>query len=164
VQIGVISDTHDRLPTFRRAIALFERLKVDAIFHAGDYVAPFAAKLIAPDVLSVPLYCCYGNNDGERKGLKGILPNIVDGAVKVELAGKRIVMDHFIDWLKPADIDQADIIISGHTHEVVNEKKDDKLFLNPGECCGWVNDRCTVALLDLDTVSAKVIDVHEHGA
>jgi len=36
--------------------------------------------------------------------------------------------------------------------------------VNPGECCGWVNDRCTVALLDLDTVSAKVIDVHEHGA
>jgi len=161
VQIGVISDTHDRLPTFRRAIALFERLKVDAIFHAGDYVAPFAAKLIAPDVLSVPLYCCYGNNDGERKGLKGILPNIVDGAVKVELAGKRIVMDHFIDWLKPEDMEGADLVITGHTHGIVNETMGGQLRLNPGECCGWLTDRCTVAMVDLDAMKADIVDVHD---
>jgi predicted phosphodiesterase len=34
------------------------------------------------------------------------------------------------------------------------------LLLNPGECCGWVTDRCTVALLDLDTLKADIIEVH----
>ena len=66
MKVGVISDTHDRLPTFRRAIAMFKRLRVEAIFHAGDFVAPFAARLVAPDSLGLPLYCIYGNNDGER--------------------------------------------------------------------------------------------------
>ena len=161
MKIGVISDTHDRLPTFRRAIELFKRLKVDAVIHAGDFIAPFAAKLIAADVLPMPLHCVYGNNDGERAGLKTILPNVVDGPLAVELGGKKIVIHHFIDWLKPEDIAAADIIITGHTHEVVNETKDGKLFLNPGECCGWVNDRCTVALLDLKSLAAEIVEVHD---
>ena len=160
MKIGVMSDTHDRLPTFRRAVAMFERMKVDAIFHAGDFIAPFAAKVIAPQVLSLPLYCCYGNNDGERAGLKAVLPNVVDGTVRVELKGRKIVMNHYIQWLTPEEIDWADIVISGHTHEIVNELKAGKLFLNPGECCGWVTDRCTVGVLDLDTVTAQIVDVH----
>ena len=159
MKVGVISDTHDRLPTFRRAVALYERLGVEAIFHAGDYVAPFAAKVIAPEVLSVPLYCVYGNNDGEKVGLKKVLPNIVDGPLRVELAGKTIVMHHWIDWLKPAGIVGADVVITGHTHEIVNETRNGVLFLNPGECCGWVNDRCTVMLLDLETLKADVVEV-----
>lgn len=161
MKLGVISDTHDRLPTFRRAVALFQRLKVDAIFHAGDYVAPFAARLIAPDVLSTPPHCVYGNNDGEREGLKSILPNLVDGPLRVRLADKTIVMHHFIDWLKPKDLAGADVVITGHTHQVVTETKNDTLYLNPGECCGWVTDRCTVALLDLTTLKPEIIEVHE---
>jgi uncharacterized protein len=161
MKIGVISDTHDRLPTFRRAVALFKRLRVDAVFHAGDLVAPFAAKIIAADELPMPLYVCYGNNDGERKGLKAILPGIVDGPITVTLDGKTIVMHHFIDWLKPAEIAPAHVVITGHTHAVVNETVNGKLMLNPGECCGWLTDRPTVALLDLATLKADIIEVHD---
>lgn len=162
MKIGVISDTHDRLPTARRAVALFKRLKVDAIFHAGDYVAPFAAKLFAPEsVGSIPVHCIYGNNDGERAGLKQVLPQIVDGPLTVNLGGKTIAMAHFIDWFKPEDLVGADVVISGHNHEASVETRDDKLFLNPGECCGWLTDRCTVALLDFATMDAQIIEVHD---
>lgn len=160
MKIGVISDTHDRLPTFRRAMALFRRLKVDAVFHAGDYVAPFAAQLISPQVLSIPLHCIYGNNDGEREGLKRLLPGIQDGPIAVDLADRRIVMHHFVDWLQPADIAGADVVITGHTHEPVNELREETLFLNPGECCGWVHDRATIAVLDLQALKADIIEVH----
>lgn len=161
MKVGVISDTHDRLPTFRRAVALFKRLRVDAVLHAGDYVAPFAAKLIVPDELGIPLHCIYGNNDGERKGLKAVLPDIVDGPLSVQIGGRTIVMHHFIDWLKPQDYAAADVVITGHTHQVVNEVKGGKLFLNPGECCGWLTDRCTIALLDLETMKAEIVEVHD---
>lgn len=161
MKIGVISDTHDRLPTFRRAVSLFRRLQVGAIFHAGDYIAPFAAELLAPQNLPIPLYCIYGNNDGERAGLKNILPNITDGPLRVQFGGKTIVMHHFVDWLTPADTAGANVVITGHTHQTVNEVKDGKLFLNPGECCGWLHDRPTVAMLDLDTLKADIVEVHE---
>ena len=51
------------------------------------------------------------------------------------------------------------MVITGHTHEVVNDVRNGVLFLNPGECCGWVNDRCTVMLLDLETMKADVVDL-----
>lgn len=160
MKVGVISDTHDRLPAFRSAIALFKRLKVEAILRAGDFIAPFAAKLLAPDALGLPLYCIYGNNDGERQGLKKVLPNLVDDPLEVRLAGRTIMMHHFIDWLNPSEIQNVDVVITGHTHEVVNDSNHGKLLLNLGECCGWVNHRCTVALLDLKSLTAQIIEVH----
>jgi putative phosphoesterase len=159
MKVGVISDTHDRLPTFTRAIELFKQQGVDAILHAGDYVAPFAAKIIAPSSLSIPLYCIYGNNDGERKGLKAVLPGLVDGPLSIELGGRSIVMHHFIDWMEAADYADAEVVISGHNHQVSSEKRDGKLFLNPGECCGWLTDRCTVALLELDSLQVEIVDI-----
>jgi len=33
------------------------------------------------------------------------------------------------------------------------------LFLNPGECCGWMTERYKVSLVDLETMGAKIIDV-----
>lgn len=160
MKVGIISDTHDRLPTFERAIALFKRLQVGAIFHAGDYVAPFAAKLISPAAITIPTHCIYGNNDGERNGLKGILPNLVDGPLRVEVEGKTIVMHHFLDWLTPADMAGADIVITGHDHEPRVEEKDGVLYINPGECCGWLTGRCTVAVLDLESMHADLVEVH----
>ena len=161
MKIGILSDTHDRLPTLRRAIAMFERLKVDAIFHAGDYVSPFAAELISPEQLSIPLHCVYGNNDGDHAMLKMKLPNVTGGPITVAMNGRNVLLHHFVDSLKPADIAKADVVITGHTHEVVNETRDGKLFVNPGECCGWTTDRCTAAMLDLETLKAEIIEVHE---
>ena len=157
MKIGVLADTHDRLPSLDKALAIFRQRDMQALIHAGDLVAPFAAKRLLS--WTAPLYVIYGNNDGERAGLKSILPQIQDGPLWVELGGKRILVHHFIDWCEPADIARADIIITGHTHEVVNEQREGKLFLNPGECCGWLTERCTAAVLDTDLLSAEIIEV-----
>ncbi len=160
MRVGVISDTHDRLPPLRQALQLFRREQVDALLHAGDFVAPFAAKtLIGPDGPDVPLHCIYGNNDGEREGLGKLLPQLQDGPLRVELGGRTIAMHHWIDWFGPGDTDGADVVIYGHNHEVRNETVDGALYLNPGECCGWVNGRCSVALLETDSLTAEIIEL-----
>ncbi len=153
--IGVVSDTHDRLPMIDRAIDLFARRAVQAIIHAGDLVAPFAARRLLR--YGGPIYVTYGNNDGEREGLRRVLPQIKEGPLKVTMAGRRLVVHHFIDWLRSEDLADADVVITGHTHEVVNERQDGTLYLNPGECCGWVNDRCTVAILNTDLMRADIV-------
>ena len=83
-----------------------------------------------------------------------MLPQIKPGPLKLQMAGRRILVHHFIAWCTKPDIEQADIIISGHTHEVSNQRQDGRLFLNPGECCGWVGERPTVAVLDTDQITA----------
>ncbi len=161
MRIGVISDSHDNLPALRRAVAHFVRLEVEALLHAGDLVAPFAAKLLAPPEApqTLPVHVCYGNNDGEKKGLKQVLPQIVDGPLRLSLGGRTIVMHHFIDWLKPKEIAGADLVITGHTHEIVNEKKGGTLYLNPGECGGWLTGQHTAALVDLEKLEAQIIQI-----
>ncbi len=166
MKLGIISDSHDNLPALRRAVAHFKRIKVDAILHAGDYVAPFAAKLLTADELDpIPLHCVYGNNDGEKAGLKKILPQIVDGPLRLSLGGKTIVLHHFIDWIPKDKLAGTDIIITGHTHEIVNAPRKlpdgkEALHLNPGECGGWLTERHTIALLDTEAMKADIIEVN----
>jgi len=161
--IGVISDTHDRMPTIHAAMKIFVERKVEAVLHAGDFVAPFAAKILvgdgSPYAGGVPLHCIYGNNDGERVGLKKVLPMVQDGPWRGEFGGKVIAMAHWIEWFKPGETDGADVVISGHTHEIVTETRDGVLYLNPGECCGWLTGRCTVALLDTETLDVETVDL-----
>jgi putative phosphoesterase len=157
VLIGVVSDTHDRLPMIDAAIELFTRYRVEALVHPGDFIAPFALKRVL--AFHGPIHATFGNNDGERAGLSKLLPSLVDGPLWIELDGRRILVHHFIDWCDAGDIVQADIVITGHTHEVVNRLNGGRLILNPGECCGWVNGRCTVAILDTTGPSAEVLEL-----
>lgn len=157
MRIGILSDTHDRLPAIDAALAEFTRRGVETVVHPGDLVAPFAARRLL--AWKGPLLVTYGNNDGERKGLKAALPQIQDGPLHVDLAGRRVLVHHYLDWCHPADVERADVIITGHTHEIVNERRDGRLFLNPGECCGWVAGRCTVAVLDTEGPSAEIIEL-----
>ena len=157
MRIGVFSDTHDRLPTLHAALGRFAQLGIETLIHAGDVVAPFTAKILA--AFPGRLHILYGNNDGERSGLHDILPQIQAGPLFVGLGGRRILVHHFLDWCRPEDIAVADIIISGHTHRVAIERRDGKLFINPGECCGWLSGRATIAVVDLSTTEVEVIEV-----
>ena len=146
MKIGILSDTHDRLPMIAAALARFGEAGVAAVLHAGDYVAPFAARMLAAPSLpqGCQVHCIYGNNDGERAGLAGKLP---------------IVMIHDAVALTDDDLADADVVVAGHTHEVVNQLRDGVLQLNPGECCGWLSGRCTAAILDTDTLTAEIAEL-----
>jgi putative phosphoesterase len=157
MQIGLISDTHDRLPTIRAALEMFRRRGITTLLHPGDVVAPFAAKLLA--AWPGTLHITYGNNDGERKGLKGVLPQIQDGPLYVELGGRQVLLHHALDWCGAEHRARADIVVAGHTHEVAVERRDGKLHVNPGECCGWVTGRATVGILDLERLEVEIIEV-----
>ena len=155
--VGVISDTHDRLPLIDAALGVFAEHQVEAVIHPGDFVAPFAVRRLLN--FEGPLYVTYGNNDGEREGLRGLLPQLQDGPLLFELGGRTILVHHFIDWCEPADVARAEVVVTGHTHELVNRVVGGKLFLNPGECCGWVTGRPTVALLDTAGPSAEICEL-----
>ena len=155
--IGVFSDTHDRLPMIDAALGVFAERGVEAVIHPGDFVAPFAVRRLL--TFDGPLYVTYGNNDGERQGLKGLLPQLQDGPLLIELGGRTILVHHFIDWCRPADVARAEVVVTGHTHEVVNRGEGGKLFLNPGECCGWVTGRPTAAILDTAGPSAEICEL-----
>jgi hypothetical protein len=157
MRIGVVSDTHDRLDTLRAALQRLREAGITTLLHPGDIVAPFAAKVLAG--FAGTLYVTYGNNDGERCGLKQVLPQIQDGPLRLELAGRRVLVHHALEWCRPEDLAAADVIVTGHTHEPQVERRGGKLFVNAGECCGWVTGRATFAVVELDTGEVELSEI-----
>ncbi len=44
MNLGIISDTHDDLPSLKNAIKKFNENRVSYVIHAGDYVFPGVVK------------------------------------------------------------------------------------------------------------------------
>jgi len=68
LKIGLVSDTHDRLPFIDRAVNKLNEENVELVLHAGDYSAPFAAYRFKP--LRAKMIGVFGNNDAERSMLQ----------------------------------------------------------------------------------------------
>lgn len=152
--IGIISDTHDNLPVIEKAVELFNSKEVDLVLHAGDFVSPFTAR--AFNSLKAPLKAVFGNNDGDPVT---IIKFFGDGAefyagwIRINHKGKVIYLTHCPLPQPPSD---CDLYVYGHTHQSVLEKGS-CLIINPGECGGWLSNRPTIAMADLDTGEADII-------
>ena len=155
--IGILSDTHDHLDRIHQGIERLRSEGVELLIHAGDIVSPFAAKALR--AWEGPLHVVYGNNDGERNGLQSVLPQICDGPLLVECDGRRISVDHYPPSERHRPLTPADVIVFGHTHQFVNEMRNGILHVNPGESCGWVTGKSTVATLSTDNLACEIIPV-----
>ncbi len=163
MKIGVISDTHDNLDAIKRAVAYFTK-EVELIIHAGDVVAPFSAKIFK-EAKNIPVYGVLGNNDGELLTIEVF--NKLGGNVKRQfnaftMDNRRIAVMHgeMLEVIEALILSKMyDIVISGHTHDPKIEKKDGVLHVNPGENCGYLTGKSTIAIIDTVTLTAVIIEV-----
>jgi len=156
MRIGLMSDTHDNLPMIRKALARFADAGVDYIIHAGDFVAPFALAEILK--FHGTVYGVFGNNDGERAGLRKLLADLSEEPRRINLCERNITVVHDEGRLKKSDIRESDVLVVGHTHDA-EIRAGRPLVVNPGECGGWLSGRSTVAILDSETLEAKILKV-----
>lgn len=154
--VGVIADTHDNLPMIRRAVELFARREVEVILHAGDFVAPFALKALMKP--GIRLTSVFGNNDGEREGLRKLCSSLSEPPHRFELAGRAVVLTHDLAALREEDLGGADLVVHGHSHQV-QVSPGTPMTVNPGEAGGWLSGRCTVAVVDLGSMQAEIIEL-----
>ncbi len=154
--IGILSDTHDNLPKIKKAVEVFNANKVSLVLHAGDIVAPFS--LIPLDDLRCDYIGVYGNNDGEKRGLglksKG---RIKDGPLIIKKENRTIHISH--DLPQKIDKKKFDLVISGHSHKPGINLDDKTLFVNPGECCGWLSGKSTIAICNLTNLACHILEI-----
>ena len=161
--IGAMSDTHDRLDAVNKAISLFNSQQVTDVLHAGDLVSPFVAPLFSK--LKAKLHYVWGNNEGDHDFIKvrfadiGISP--LGDFAALQLGGKKIALLHgihqeIVDSL--IESGNYDLVVRGHTHraEVIEGRT---LVVNPGEVCGYLTGRETVALIDLDKMHGQIVEL-----
>jgi hypothetical protein len=170
MKIAVISDSHDHMDHILKAVSIINEKKVNALIHCGDYVAPFVKKWFDKLEGSIKknFYGVFGNNDGEKLFLKQNLGQICKFAQNgneliLELGGKKIFVSHMPrqETIRAlADSGEFDIILSGHTHALKNEKNDKGvLIINPGELCGYLTARSTFAIIDTDKMESEIIEL-----
>lgn len=152
--IGIMADTHDNLPLVEKAVQRLNEENVDLVLHAGDYVAGFVIPKFKE--LHAKLIGVFGNNDGDRELLKKRFsenPNLdMRGNFAEVLAdGLRIALLHGNDreLLKALIESQGfDVVVHGHSHLAEAYRKGKTQVINPGEVCGYLTGKPTIALLD----------------
>ena len=160
-----MSDTHDNLPMIDKAILKLNEAKVKLVLHAGDYVAPFAVrrfKDLRPRLIGV-----FGNNDGDHEFLRKRFSEnenleIRGGFADIAVDGIRIALLHGSDrdLLKAlADGGGFDVVVHGHAHNSEVYRKGRTLVVDPGEVCGYLTGKSTVALLDTIKHEAKIVEL-----
>ncbi|MBM4054627.1 MAG: metallophosphoesterase [Planctomycetes bacterium] len=157
MKIGIIADTHDNITAVKKAVSFFNKQNLEYVIHAGDYIAPFSLRELMN--VKARFIGVFGNNDGEQKGLLDVCKNIHIPPYTIVLDGKTILLTHILENIcGNADEENVDIIISAHTH-TPKIKQGMPLYINPGECCGWLSGKSTVALMNLKTLEAEIIDL-----
>lgn len=165
--MGIISDTHDNVEVVRRAGALFRERGVGLVIHAGDWVAPFmAARLRRAVGEGVRIVGVWGNNEGERVHFVRVAAEhgveVMGDAFSMALDGLRVGVYHGTSQLLLDAMVRSgmfDVVVYGHTHRVDVRVVGDVLVVNPGEACGCVTGKSTVALLDTATRKVEVVEV-----
>jgi len=156
VQVGIMADSHDNLPRIHQAVEFFNEQGVALVFHAGDFIAPFVGRELRH--LTCPVVGVFGNNDGERTGLRSMmreLGEIHDPPYFWRHNEFRVLLSH----VPPGEVvleESADVVIWGHTHEPVVRREVGRLLVNPGECGGWLTGRATVAWADLASREVRI--------
>ena len=159
MKIGVLSDSHDHLTNIARAVAWLNEQPLDLVIHVGDLISPFTANEF--EKLRHRMIAIYGNNDGERFGLRQKFATIdvpiYEDPYELELQGRKILVIHKNDLIRPlSESGLYDVILYGHTHSPV-VRKGDCLVVNPGEVGGWLSGKSTLAVVDLETLTADII-------
>ena len=128
MKIIVVSDTHGNNGPFLEKAITME--KPDMIFHLGDFVAD--AKKISK-IMEIEYIAVKGNGD------YGIMDVNEDELIQIN--GKKIFLTHGHRYNVHYDTHDlykkglelgADLVLFGHTHMAIIEKKKDLIIMNPG--------------------------------
>ncbi|MEO0087431.1 MAG: metallophosphoesterase [candidate division WOR-3 bacterium] len=156
--LGIISDTHDHIEKVKRAIEIFNQHNLIGVIHCGDFVAPFTLKEFGN--LQAKFYAVFGNCDGEKDGLLKVAKEnnflLTEAPLELFLNGKKFLVFH---KLKKEDVKNTDYVIYGHTHRYEIKKEDDILYVNPGEACGLLTGKATIAILDTKENKIDILEI-----
>jgi len=137
---------------------------VNLVLHAGDYIAPFAVLRFKP--LMAKLIGVFGNNDGDqmllRRRFEEIGAQIYGKFAEINVGSLRIALTHGEEEnLLRAIINSNyyDVVIHGHTHKAEIYRVGKTLVINPGEACGYLSGRATIAILDVEKCKAEILEI-----
>ena len=160
MKIGILSDTHNQLTNFEKALTIFRREGVTLVVHCGDLSSPETAGAMHGFQV---IHVC-GNLDTANGQIRQVLldmnPKNYSGMTfEGEVGGVKIAVAHGNQHLKLRELISSgkyDYIFCGHTHRRRNEKIGNTRVINPGALGGLSIEERSVYILDLETGEGEV--------
>jgi len=160
MKVGILSDTHDHRGAAEGALLLFRAEGVGMVLHLGDVCSP--AVLAGYLDGEIPLRGVFGNNDYDRDGLQEATGGVFRQGPRVEtVGGRKILLAHSYEQLQGELSGQGrfDLVLFGHTHRPLTMRVGKALVVNPGESCGLTRGKNTCAIVDLDTMEPRIVEI-----
>jgi putative phosphoesterase len=136
--------------------------RVSSASDCGDIISPPTLERFA----GLPMRVVYGNNDGERSGLKKKCLEFgfgeIDDTICFTHAGKTFFVNHgtSVRVLNEAiDSQSYDYVLHGHTHEERNQVIGSTRVINPGAL--YSAERYTIAFLRPETGDVEFVEISE---
>ncbi|GAC1649726.1 MAG: metallophosphoesterase [Gemmatimonadaceae bacterium] len=153
MRIGLIADTHDRVPAIAALVDRMVAGGVGLILHAGDFCSPFSMTPILE--ARVALAGVFGRNDGDTEGLraqaqKGMGAELYESPHSIDVGGERILLVHDLGEVSRRSVEAHRIVVHGCSHQEGLRERGDAVIVNPGEGCGWLYGSPSAAIIDLD--------------
>lgn len=160
--IGIISDTHEDKRMILKAVKVLVARSPALVLHCGDIISPPVLELFK----GLPMRFVYGNNDGERLGLKKKCEELgyigIDDTACFEFAGKSFFVNH---GTRSRVIDEAittqqyDYVLHGHTHVRRDELCGKTKVINPGAL--FSADDYSIAFLQPESGEVEFVEIEE---
>jgi putative phosphoesterase len=135
MRIGVISDTHGRIPIVLRTAHLLGERGIEIVLHCGDIDDAATVRHFE----GFTTHFVYGNNDDDRQGIRAATEQI-GGTMHepygaLELDGRKIAFLHGDDWHLMSKLERSgefDYLFYGHTHHRREHVTGPTRVINPG--------------------------------
>ncbi len=162
--VGLMSDSHDRVPAIAELLKQMQERGVGMVMHAGDYCSPFSLKPFQD--ANVALAGVFGRNDGDQEGLnafaaQGMGHELFGSPHSLTIGEHKILLVHDIGDVTARSIKAHHFVIHGAEHQQSMKTRGDTLIINPGESCGWIHGAPTAAVLDLDSKHVEFLKLSE---
>lgn len=153
--VGLMTDTHDRLPAITELVARMQSAGVGFLLHAGDFCSPFSLTPFFEANMAVG--GIFGRNDGDPQGIRakasqGMGVELYESPHSFQISGKRILLVHDLGDVNDRSIDEHALVVHGCSHQRELRTHGKVTLVNPGEACGWLTGKPSAAIVDLDTM------------
>ena len=104
-----------------------------------------------------------GNNDiGDKENLleasKEFNCDMYDEPFFFNLKNRNICIVHHPELINEDLLKKSDVVFHGHTHRYRNEKINNTLIFNPGECAGFLKGKNQIGIVDIDSLQPKTMN------
>ncbi|MBX4200646.1 metallophosphoesterase [Candidatus Parcubacteria bacterium] len=151
MKIAIVSDTHDNMANFQKAIDFLNTEKIEVMLHCGDICNQQTIDEATKNFKG-EIYWVRGNGDHDL--------DLIPGKMEIELGGKKMAWVHYPEIAKKlAESGTYDAVFYGHTHRPWEETIGKCRLVNPGELAGQRYKPC-FALYDTvaDKLELKILE------